>query len=88
MHLLTKVVQLMHIPKPEKKAKKRGALSDVGTFLESSVAGNSSGKGQLILKCPFGCLQIDQKTNEIFVRISALASKKRSNPKTNGTLYH
>ena len=43
MHLLTKVVQLMHIPKPEKKAKKRGALSDVGTFLESSVAGNSSG---------------------------------------------
>ena len=27
----------------------------------------------------FWCLQIDQKTNEIFVRISALASKKRSN---------
>ena len=34
-------------------------------------------KGQLILKyVPFWCLQIDQKTNEIFVRISALASKK------------
>ena len=33
-------------------------------------------KGQLISKCSFGtCHQIDQKTNEIFVRISALASK-------------
>ena len=52
MHLLTKVVQLMHIPKPEKKGQKKGggALSDVGTFSESSVAGNSSGKGQLISK--------------------------------------
>ena len=29
----------------------------------------------------FWCLQIDQKTNKIFVRISALASKKRSNKK-------
>ena len=27
-------------------------------------------------------LQIDQKTNEIFVRISALASKKMSNQKS------
>jgi hypothetical protein len=44
MHLLTKVVQLMHIPKPEKKGQKKGGpLSDVGTFSESSVAGNSSG---------------------------------------------
>ena len=32
----------------------------------------------------FWCLQIDQKTNKI-VRISALASKKRSNQ---NTLYH
>ena len=30
----------------------------------------------------FWCLLIDQKTNEIFVRISALASKKRSNQKS------
>ena len=29
----------------------------------------------------FWCLQIDQKTNKNFVRISALASKKRSNQK-------
>ena len=35
-------------------------------------------KGQLISKCPFG---VDQKTNESFVRISALASRKRSNKK-------
>ena len=27
----------------------------------------------------FWCLQIDHKTKEIFIRISALASKKRSN---------
>ena len=66
MHLLTKVVQLMHIPKPEKKAKKRGALSDVGTFLESSVAGNSSGKGQLILKCPFGVFKSTKKPTNFY----------------------
>ena len=39
-------------------------------------------KGQLISKCPFCCLQISPKINEIFVRISALASKKRSNQKS------
>ena len=32
--------------------------------------------------------QIDQKTNEIFVKIHALASKKRSNQKNKSTLYH
>ena len=31
---------------------------------------------------PFWCLQISQKTNEIFSRISALASKKKSNQKS------
>ena len=34
----------------------------------------------------FWCLHFDQKTNEIFVRMFALASKKRSNQKNNGTL--
>jgi hypothetical protein len=29
----------------------------------------------------FWCLQIDQKINEIFVKISVLASKKKSNQK-------
>ena len=33
-------------------------------------------------------LKVFQKTNEIFSRISALASKKRSNQKNKGTLYH
>jgi hypothetical protein len=35
-------------------------------------------KLHLISKYPFWCLQIDQTNNQIFVRISALASKKRS----------
>ena len=35
----------------------------------------------------FWCLQIDQKTNKSLVRLSALASKKRSYKKTKGTLY-
>ena len=74
MHLLTKVVQLMHIPKPEKKGQKKGgALSDVGTFLESSVAGNSSGKGQLILKCHFGVFKSTKKPTKFLF----IASKKR-----------
>ena len=38
-------------------------------------------KGQLISKCPF-VFKSAKKNNEIFVRISALASKKRSNQKS------
>ena len=38
------------------------------------------GKGQLILKCPFG-------VQRNFFRISALASKKRSNQQNKGILY-
>ena len=50
---------------------------------------NLSSKGQLISKCPFLSSKSDQKTNEIFVRFFALASKKRSNQKNKGTLqYH
>ena len=41
-------------------------------------------KGQLIQNV----LQIFQNTNEIFSRISALASKERSDQKNKGTLYH
>jgi len=40
-----------------------------------------SNKGQLISKCPLGVIVFDQKTNEIFLRISALAYKKRLNQK-------
>ena len=36
----------------------------------------------------FWCLQIDRKTNEILVRTSALASKKRPNQKKLSTSYH
>jgi hypothetical protein len=43
-------------------------------------------KGQLISKCLFGAIVSTKKTNEIFLRISALASKKRSNQKNKGTL--
>ena len=39
-------------------------------------------KGQLISKCPFLYLQISQKPNIFFLKFSALASKKRSNPKS------
>ena len=39
-------------------------------------------KGQLISKCPFGVNKSTKKTNKNFVRISALASKKRSNQKS------
>ena len=42
-------------------------------------------KGQLISEMSFWCLQIYLKNNKIFVRISALASKKRTN---RDTLYH
>ena len=38
-------------------------------------------------KMSFWCQNFFQKTNEIFSRISALASKKRSNQKNKGTLY-
>ena len=44
-------------------------------------------KGQLILKCPFGVFKSPKKNHEIFSRISALASKKRSNQKNKDTLY-
>ena len=41
-------------------------------------------KGQLISKCPLSLNR--PKTNENFERISALASKKRSNQKNKDTL--
>ena len=47
---------------------------------------NSTTKGQIISKCPFG-VKTSSQTNEIFSKISALASKKRSNRKNKGTLY-
>ena len=52
------------------------------------IAMNSApSKGQLISECLFLCLQISQKTNEIFSSISALASEMRSNKKDMGTFF-
>ena len=45
-------------------------------------------KGQLISKGLLGVIILIKKTNEIFLRISALASKKRSDQKNKDTLYH
>ena len=39
------------------------------------------------IKMSFGCQRLDQNTNEIFSRISALASKKRLNQKLYYTNY-
>ena len=38
-------------------------------------------KGQLISKCLFGAIVLTKKPTKFFLRISALASKKRSNQK-------
>ena len=43
-------------------------------------------KGQLVSKCPFVVFKSTRKTNKSFVKISALASKKRSNQKNKDTL--
>ena len=40
------------------------------------IAPQKMTKGQLISKCSFGVFKSPKKTNEIFLRISALASKK------------
>ena len=45
-------------------------------------------KGQLISKCLFGAIVSTKKPTNIFLRISALASKKRSNQKNKGTLSY
>ena len=47
-------------------------------------AEDQSAKGQLILVTSFG----PKKHRKFFLRISALASKKRSDQKNKGTLYH
>ena len=45
-------------------------------------------KGQLISKGLFDVIVWTKKNNEIFLRISALASKKRSDQKNKGTLLY
>ena len=55
-------------------------VSSVGNF-------ETSFKGQLISKEHFD-VSSNLPKNEIFLTISALASKKRSDQKNKGTLYH
>ena len=43
--------------------------------------------GLLLYVCMFSTADLDQNTNEIFLRISALASKKRLNQKKIKALY-
>ena len=47
--------------------------------IETLITGQNDPKGQIISKCPFWCLQIIQKTNDIFSRISVQAFKKKPN---------
>ena len=47
-----------------------------------------SPKGQLISICLFGAIVSTKNTNEIFLRISALASKKSWNQENKGTLLY
>ena len=54
----------------------------------AAFIGAEGAKGQSISKCPFGVFKSSKKTNKIFSRLSALASKKRSNQKNKGTSYH
>ena len=64
-------------------------MDSVGVkLLRSKLSVSSISKCQLISKCPYGVFKSPKKTNEIFSRISAQASKKRSNQKNKGTLYH
>ena len=50
--------------------------------------GYSNYKRSVNFKMSFWCHRFDQKTNNFFLRISALASKKRSNQKNKDTLLY
>ena len=58
----------------------------VGTMEKEGVL-NYIPKGQLISKCLFGAMVLTKKPTK-FLRISALASKTRSNQKNKGTLLY
>ena len=54
-------------------------------FLDYHFQGNIpfvTFKGQLISKCPFDVFKSPKKPMEFYLRISALDSKKRSNPES------
>ena len=55
------------------------------TTYQFSILAIFNFKGQLISKCLFGVIVWTKKNNEFFLRISALAYKKRSNQKNKDT---
>ena len=59
----------------------KGGLISEGILLSDPQKICQITKGQLISKCLLGVIVSTKKTNEISLRISALASKKRSNQK-------
>ena len=64
-------------------ARKKNTIKVYSEYHMNSVIHQSIlAKGKLISKCPFGAFKLTKKTNIIFERISALASKKRSNQKS------
>ena len=50
-------------------------------FFLTFLSENYNDKRSVDFKMSFGCHRFDQKANEFFLRISALASKKRLNQK-------
>ena len=62
-------------------------LLPTDTMGEADILKLKSFKRSVNFEMSFWCLQIDQKTNEIFVRIFALAYKKRSNENKIRALY-
>ena len=54
---------------------------------KTKIAKSMPAKGQLISKCPFGVKTSSKKQQQMFSRISALASKKRSIKKIKALSY-
>ena len=71
----------------EARAQKRKLSDSEGNFFIGGDDDAAEDERSVDFEMSFWSLQIDQKTNKFFVRISALASKKRSNQKNKGTLY-
>ena len=69
----------------EARAQKRKLSASEGNFFIGGDDDAAEDERSVNFEISCWSLQIGQKTNEIFVRISALTSKKRSN---RDTLYH
>ena len=83
--LISRVVKLSEMA--QASGSKNGEFSSSIPWLPSINLHFCIAKGQLISKCLFGAIVWTKKNNEIFSRISALASKKRSNQKIKVLYY-